>query len=178
MENNEVNKAFEILLDEIEAAVNSLNEAGAESFRIGDYDKARFVIEEATRLAEFREKIKASQKEWRVLFAQVPRRKMRSARKTSDRLSRGLRTPEDAFRRPILEALVNLGGSAHIGEVLERVEQKMKGVLNQYDYESVPSDPRSSRWRNTAKWCRYTLVREGLMKEDSPPRFGRSPIRD
>lgn len=70
------------------------------------------------------------------------------------RLPRGLRTPEDAFRRPILEALVELGGRAPIGKVLERVEQKMKGVLNQYDYEPLPSDPRSPRWRNTAQWCR------------------------
>lgn len=79
-----------------------------------------------------------------------------------------MRTPEDAFRRPILETLVELGGGAPIGEVLKRVEQKMKGALNQYDYEPLPSDPRSPRWRNTAQWCRNTLVREGLMKSDSP----------
>ncbi|RMH13146.1 MAG: hypothetical protein D6698_14360, partial [Gammaproteobacteria bacterium] len=23
-------------------------------------------------------------------------------------------------------------------------------------------------WRNTAQWCRNTMVREGLMKSDSP----------
>lgn len=54
------------------------------------------------------------------------------------------------------------------GEVLSRVEQKMKDVLNEYDREPLPSDPRAVRWRNTAQWCRNTLVREGLMKDDSP----------
>ncbi len=168
MDKNEVNEAFEILLEEIEAVANALNEAGAEAFRAGDYDKARSLIEEATRLAEFREKVKALQKEWLGLFARVPRQKRQTGQKAKRRLPRGLRTPEDAFRRPILEALVELGGRAPIGEVLNRVEQKMEGVLNRYDYESLPSDPRSPRWRNTAQWCRNTLVREGLMKSDSP----------
>jgi restriction system protein len=168
MKTNEVNEAFEILLEEIEAVADTLNDAGAEAFRAGDYDKARAAIEEATRLAEFREKVKALQKEWQGLFAKVPRQKRRTSRKAKRRLPRGLRTPEDAFRRPILEALVELGGSSSIGEVLDRVEQKMKGVLNSYYYEPLPSDPRSVRWRNTAQWCRNTLVREGLMKSDSP----------
>lgn len=169
MEKNEVNEAFEILLEEIEAVANALNEEGAQALRAGDYEKAKSAIEEATRLAEFREKVKGLQKEWVGLFASEPRaRKGKGRRKSRARLPRGLRTPEDAFRRPILETLVELGGSAPIGEVLNRVEQKMKGALNQYDYEPLPSDSRSPRWRNTAQWCRNTLVREGLMKSDSP----------
>jgi len=169
MDQNEVNEAFEILLEEIEAVANALNEEGAQAFRSGDYDKAKSAIEQATRLAEFREKVKGLQKEWVGLFASEPRaRKGKGRRKSRARLARGLRTPEDTFRRPILHTLVELGGSAPIGEVLKRVEQKMKGVLNQHDYEPLRSDPRSPRWRNTAQWCRNTLVREGLMKNDSP----------
>jgi len=53
MNKNEVNIAFEILLEEIELVANQLNESGADAFRIGDYDKARQAIEEATRLADF-----------------------------------------------------------------------------------------------------------------------------
>ena len=75
---------------------------------------------------------------------------------------------EEAFRRPILEVLVDLGGSAPVGEVLERVGIKMKSVLNQYDREPLLSDPCSVHWKNTTQWCRNTLVREGLMKNDSP----------
>jgi len=167
MERNEVNAAFEILLEEIESVVNALNEAGADALRRGDYDKAQQTIEKATRLIEFREKVKALQKEWSALSPHVQGKKRRGRKRTA-RLSRGLRTPEEAFRRPILEALVELGGRASIGEVLERVEEKMKGMLNEYDYQSLPSDSRSVRWRNTAQWCRNTLVREGLMKSNSP----------
>ncbi|MEW6526392.1 MAG: winged helix-turn-helix domain-containing protein [Spirochaetota bacterium] len=83
-------------------------------------------------------------------------------------MPRGLRTPEDAFRRPILEALVELGGKASLSEVLDLVGTKMRSKLTRYDHEPLPSDPKSIRWRNTAQWCRNTLVREGLMKSDSP----------
>jgi hypothetical protein len=135
-------KSFE----EIEVVANGLNETGAEAFRSGDYERARQAIEEATRLAEFRRKIKSLQKEWADLTAhQVRGRRKPTRPKRTERLPSGLRTPEDAFRRPILEALVELGGSAPIGEVLDRVEDKMRNLLNQYDYKFLPSGPKSVR---------------------------------
>jgi len=168
IQENEVNTAFEILLEEIELVANQLNEEGAQAFKQGEYDKARRAIEEATRLADFREKVKALQKEWASLLAKGPQRPKKAGRTVKSRLPRGLRTPEDAFRRPILEALVELGGKAPLGEVLGLVEKKMSAQLTKYDREPLPSDPKSVRWRNTAQWCRNTLVREGLMKGDSP----------
>ena len=102
MKSNEVNTAFEILLEEIELVANSLNEEGAEAFRTGNYDSARRAIEEATRLAEFREKVKALQKEWASLAVNSPRRNptwhARSSKtltsSTSSRLVRRPRTKE------------------------------------------------------------------------------------
>jgi hypothetical protein len=150
MRGNEVNTAFEILLEEIELVANSLNEEGAEAFRKGDYERARRSIEEATRLAEFREKVKALQKEWATLGAKRAKREMKTRRTGKGRLPRGLRTPEEAFRRPILKALVELGGKVPIGDVLNLVGKKMKGKFTKYDLEPLPSDPKSIRWRNTA----------------------------
>ncbi|MCL5942629.1 MAG: winged helix-turn-helix domain-containing protein [Actinobacteria bacterium] len=169
MEQNEVNEAFEILLEEIEEVANDLTYTGAEAFHTGDYEKANKAIEEATRLSDFREKVRALQKEWgTLLVAQPVRRSKISKKQSAVKLRRGLRTAEDAFREPLLATLVELGGSAPVGEVLDRIEKKMKGVLNEYDYQPLASNPNSVRWRNTAQWCRNTLVREGLMKSDSP----------
>jgi hypothetical protein len=53
-----------------------------------------------------------------------------------------------------------------MNEVLDLVEKKMKGTLNQYDFEPLSSG--EIRWRNTAQWCRNTLVQEDLMRRDSP----------
>lgn len=168
MQGNEVNTAFEILLEEIELVANTLNEEGAKAFKTGDYDRTRRFIEQATRLAEFREKVKALQKEWAMLGTKRAKYKVKARRTGKSRLPRGLRTPEEAFRRPILEALVELGGKAPIGDVLNIVEKKMKSKFTKYDLEPLSSDPKSIRWRNTAQWCRNNLVREGLMKVDSP----------
>ncbi|GBC77825.1 hypothetical protein HRbin08_01307 [bacterium HR08] len=167
MDRNEVHIAFEILLEEIEGVANRLNDEGADAFRSGNYEAAQRVIEAATRLAEFREKVKALQKEWDRVFAGMVRPSKRRGRRKKP-LPRGLRTPEDAFRRLILEVLVELGGRAPMSEVLDRVEKKMEGRLTPHDYKPLPSDPKTIRWRNTAQWCRNTLVREGLMKGDSP----------
>lgn len=169
MDKNKVNEVFEILLKEIEAVANTLNEEGAQALRTGDYAKARSSIEEATRLAKFREKVKKLQKEWFEHFSLTSRlRDEKGGGKSRAQLRPGLRTPEKAFRRPILETLVELGSSAPMGEVLSRVEQKMKDVLNEYDREPLPSHPWLARWQNTAQWCRKILVQEGLMKDNSP----------
>lgn len=168
MDKNEVNTAFEILLEEIEMVANALNEDGAAAFKGGDYDAARRAIEQAARLAEFREKVRALQKEWVAMGTKVQVKKKTAKRTAKQRLPRGLRTPEEAFRRPILEALVELGGKASVREVLDRVEKKMASRLTKYDLEPLPSDSKTVRWRNTAQWCRNSLVREGLLQADSP----------
>jgi len=173
MRKNQVNVAFEILLEEIEAVANAINEEGAQAFQKGDYAKADKASEEGRILTEFRDRVKTLQKEWIKLFSSRRRialaKKTRKTKRSSvNMLPRGLRTPEEKFRVPILESLLELGGSAPISEVLERVEIKMKGILNKYDRQPLASDPRSIRWRNTAQWCRNTLVKEGLMKSDSP----------
>ena len=68
-----------------------------------------------------------------------------------------------------MEALVELGGRAEMSKVLAGpCGENDAGHLNDYDYQPLPSDPNTIRWRNTAQWCRNTMVREGLLKSDSP----------
>lgn len=83
------------------------------------------------------------------------------------KLRKGMKTPQQAYRYPILETLYELGGSASVGDVLKVVEKKMKPLLNEVDYQMLPSGV-DVRWRNTAMWERFDLVKEGLLKSDSP----------
>lgn len=89
-----------------------------------------------------------------------------SPRKSS-RLRKGLKTPQQAYRRPILEAIYELGGRGTVDSVLKRVEEKMRGLLGEFDYEGTPLGG-YIRWQNTAEWERFALVKEGLLKADSP----------
>ena len=107
MERNEVHVAFEILLEEIEQVANTIRESGAAALKASNYERAMAAIEHATRLAEFRERVKSLQTEWNRLVGIAPvemtRRPARTRQKSYRPLSRGLRTPEASFRRPILE---------------------------------------------------------------------------
>ena len=80
----------------------------------------------------------------------------------------GVRTPEDRYYLPILEALSELGGSARKSEVLECVLQRMKDKLQDVDFIPLASRPGAPRWENTAAWARNTLKERGLIRKDSP----------
>jgi hypothetical protein len=91
-----------------------------------------------------------------------------SIRRTNNgKLQRGLKTPQETYRRPILEAISRLGGSALVNDILELVGEKMKGVLKPLDYERLPSGT-DIRWRNTAMWERFEMIKKGLLKPNSP----------
>jgi len=79
-----------------------------------------------------------------------------------------MRTREESYVRPILKTLATMGGSGKMGDVLARVGTLMQGTLKKVDYEPLASDPDMPRWRNAAQWARNTMVKDGLLKPDSP----------
>ncbi len=167
MKKNEVNEAFEILLEEIEEVFNIISQEAETAFKKQDFGKAKKLIENGERLKNFREKVKTLQEEWKNIFSTTIQ-KSRVRRKERGRLKRGLRTPENEFILPILKSLVELSGKAEMKVVLDKVYEKMKFILNTYDLQPLKSNPSSKRWQNTAQWAKYTMVNVGLLKSDSP----------
>ena len=172
IENNPTNVAvtLDMLLEEIEAEIEFVNKIGARTFEDRDYEKAKDALERAAQIVSFRDKADAFRREWQTLLGQEADdddTEAHSARRNLGRLQRGLRTREEAYYRPILEALQALGGSAQMSEVLDRVLPNMKGILRDVDYEPLASDHEMPRWKNTAQWARYSMVKEGLLRSDS-----------
>jgi restriction system protein len=146
----------------------------AEASRQGRYADVQKAAKEVAQLASILEHLEGLRGEWDKVadvlaeaglgqFA-APRRRRTGKR---PRPPRGQRTREAAFRIPILQALEEMGGRGRIQQVLERVEELVRGALKEVDYELVPSG-RDVRWRNTARWCRAEMVREGLLASGSP----------
>ncbi|NOX56036.1 MAG: hypothetical protein GXP27_16660 [Planctomycetes bacterium] len=162
--------AFEILIEEIEADIDFVNQQGSQAFENRDYDRAREALEKAAQITAFREKVGDLRREWRQIVGGDQSRddETRAHRRDLGRLRRRLRTPEQEYYRPILRALEELGGSASLNDVLDRVYELMKDSLREVDFEPLASDPRLPRWRNAAQWARHSMVREGLLKNDSP----------
>ncbi len=77
------------------------------------------------------------------------------------------KTPERAYRVPILEALEQLGGSGSPKEVRRIVYEKMKDHFTEDDLAILPST-KDIRWANTLMWERYNMIKDGLLKDDSP----------
>lgn len=173
IENNPTNvsSAFEMLLEEVEAEIDFVNNVGSKAFEARDYDKAKEALERAGVLTSFRDRVAAMRKEWDGMAAVAEREEdeeTRAARRNLGKLRKGVRTPEAAFYHPILSVLERMGGSGKVADVLEKVKQIMKPVLKDVDYQPLASGPDNPRWRNTAQWARNSMIKEGLLKADSP----------
>ncbi len=185
----DVRAAFTILLDEINATVEAMNQDNMRAIAERNYDKVLQLTERARAMDQFRERVNALQHDWQALVQGVThpggarpvpqpgRRRARRKRAGADpgdgdssqntHLAKGLRTPEDAFRLPILRALVQLGGSGKMQAVLDLVHEEMAPQLNHHDYEPIPSNPNLPRWQNSTQWCRAKLIRDGALRSDS-----------
>ena len=172
MKEHEVVPAFEMLLAEIEDVVNRLNQEGAQLLTAGKYEEARALIEKVQEINNIRNKVESLAEDWRKLglktLQKLVDKKKPTQRKVTKVLKQGLRTPNDAFHTPILKVLIDLGGTARVKKVLDRVEELMSDQLNKYDYETLPSNPNELRWRNNAQWARWRLVQNGYLASDSP----------
>jgi hypothetical protein len=167
-----VDAAFDILLEQVETEIDLVNRGGARAFENRDYEAARALLERAGLVIAFRDRLSALRREWVALAGPQAEAEEspeeRTQRRDLGRLRRGLRTPEEAYYRPILQVLVELGGRAPMGQILDRVGEVMRGVLKDVDCQPLASDPDLPRWRNSAQWARNSMVQEGLLRNDSP----------
>ncbi len=157
--------AYELLLEELAGEIDWVNRAGAQAFAAGDHVRAAKALERAQKLEGVRRDLGAVGQALRALVEPGTQLVV----DVRDRPIKGLKTPQQAYRLPILRALVELGGSADLNAVLDRVYAAMKHRFNDHDLAPMPSDPSCPRWRNTAQWARNDLRKEGLIRSDSPP---------
>ena len=198
-----VEAAFDVLIEELEDALQGMNKRTAKALELCDYDMAQRTIESARLVKLVCEKITTLKREWNELEEglcdladaekQTPRAvhvlkrsststgsvKPRShaqqtapqpvGRLIAGRIRKGLRTPESAFYCPILQALSDLGGSAKRSEVFLILEQTMRDILKPIDYHTLSSEAQQMRWQNSAQWARNLMVKDGLLRSNSPP---------
>lgn len=168
-----VQLAFEILLEEVEQEAQLVNNLGSHAFLAGDYERVEEARVHGIKLIELRAAVAELQSRWQELslrFRVLPDEveAIKAPKRNLGRIEHGARTQEDVFWLPILQALVVMGGSGRVREVLDRVETSLRGVLNEVDYQPIKSEPGTTRWHNTARWARNQLTREGLLRDDSP----------
>jgi len=178
--NTEVLATFEALLEAMNSEKMQLADAVREATLNGRFAEAQRLLAKTERVERLMEQMRRLREAWERLdeagnasIEDVPewvivervfgerRRRRRGPRGTINR------TPRCAYRVPILEALEQLGGRGRVQEVLNIACEKTKDCLAEDDLKPLPSG-RVIRWANTAQWERLNMVKEGLLRDDSP----------
>jgi hypothetical protein len=162
---DKVLEAFEALQKALEEEQEILNNpAVVELFRRLRNDRLRL---DRLRLVEWLlrevQKLAAVWREGKVLVQPKPIR----TRRMGERLPKGKSLPQSFYRPLILKALAEMGGKGRAKEVLERVFEMAEPHLGPED-RSFLKTSKEFRWRRKANWERYLMVRDGLLRPDSP----------
>lgn len=165
MDKIEVNRAIDNLLETLEKAEIEISADVKDASDKMDFGKAKILSEMGEKIGKFYKKVKELKKEWQDISCEKLNLKLFEKR---EKLRKGLKTKQNDYFIPILEAIVELGGSGKVSEILDRVREKMKDKLNKYDLQPLSSDPKSIRWKNTAQWARNEMVKEELLSSKSP----------
>lgn len=164
-----IENAFDALISEFEKLISQLNEDIKASLEKLEYLQLEILSKNAKEINEFLIKLQKNKKEWNSISSKIAASKnIKKGKIIREKLKRGLRTPESAYYKPIIESLFELGGRAKVEDVLKIVKDKMKNILNKYDWMALPSMPKAPRWKNTAQWARNKLVKQGYLSSNSP----------
>jgi hypothetical protein len=82
----------------------------------------------------------------------------------------GEQTPATYYKPLIVEYLKSKGGSARASDVVKWIQDRMEGKLRPGDFQ-LRSGGGGTVWQNNVHWARQTLVKEGILKNDSPYGF-------
>ncbi len=152
--NEKVVIAINTLLQDLDTILLELNDKLLQLTSQKRLDEAQEVLNEAKRITNLQQKVQSLQDEW---FRPVLGKRQSKVMTKADG-----RTPEWAFRIPILNALIDLGGNAHCQRVKNWIGLEMANQLTEADRETL-SDGKTIRWENSVHWERQVLVDEGLL---------------
>ncbi|MGD9975762.1 MAG: winged helix-turn-helix domain-containing protein [Desulfatirhabdiaceae bacterium] len=77
------------------------------------------------------------------------------------------RTDSSVLREETIIALRQLGGHARLSEIFDVMEKQFSGKLQPGDLE-LRQDGKTLVWKNNTQWERMLMIREGILKSDSP----------
>lgn len=178
MTDKEVVPAFDMLLEELETIIPELNNQGKKLMDEMEYTEAKKIIAKAEAVIAFQGKVRSLKDEW--VQMEVPATKIvlkqpikkqpgkKIKRVTTTKLKEGKRTRNEEFRMPILQELVEAGGSLSFSKLISQLEKTMRGQFTEDDLKSLPSDGKTIRWINNVGWAKKPLLDAGYLSDTAP----------
>lgn len=138
------------------------------AFKAGDYNATSSLLRDIEKIEFIKKQLASIEKDYTKVLTSITTTKIVEKPGKRSTQHRGKRTKEAEFIIPILKSINELGGSGKTKDVLKKVNIKMKKKFNDYDVESLPSIPSMTRWKQTAQMARITMVKDGLLRKNSP----------
>lgn len=161
----------EVQLRAIAKAVEQLEKAGVAVPQSLRAEKMRIVAAIAAH-SESRQALAQLADELAEILTNLRQRIGQAETKTSDAKlpARRLKLPKTdnkVLREQILLALKRLGGKAKVPDIIGEMTRQLDGALLPGDlvWREATKEP---AWQNNAKWERYQMVQDGLLRGDSP----------
>lgn len=151
----EVTKAIRLLARQIRLATKEANQLAAKRLARGDYAGAQSLINVAQSISAFGSEVSGLNCRWR---------EVRSTGKPP-KMEKGTRTPLWEFYRPILQALVALGGDATRKEIEGKLEEMFAGSFK--DGDLVIAAGGLPRWKVMVGRARKHMIAEGFVTADN-----------
>lgn len=161
--------AFETLNQAAVAELKKVQQAGAAYFAAGDTGQVRAAADRVESIQALLRAIAQLKAQWDATLPAEPQPTVApppAMASKPQRTSPGMKTPQEHYWLPILQALVEKGGAGRTGRVLDRVGELMADILNDFDHERLPQQ-HDFRWRNTAMWARLDMVKAGYLSDQS-----------
>lgn len=162
----------ETQLREIAKAIASLEKKGVTVPDALRSEKTRLAAQIGTTRQEREKAMTQLANELTVIVQDLNARLGRSsafpkAKKKQKMYSRLPRTDKTVLREHIVQTLKNMGGRARVPEVIQEMGRQLQGKLLEGDLEKRESTGELV-WVNNAKWERYSMTRDGILRSDSP----------
>jgi len=154
--NQEVMRAIRSLGRQSRLATKEVNQQAARRLARGDYAGAQSLIEVAQAISAFGNEVLALNGRWR---------EVRSAGK-GPKKGKDTQTPLWEFYRPILQAIVSLGGEATRKQIEGKLQETLTSSLKEGD--SVTNAHGVPRWTIMVRRARKHMIAEGFVTGDNP----------
>jgi len=155
--NREVDRALKQAVRQVKSALKEINQEAGKLVTRGDYSGAEQYVQVGRSVTTFTSELEALHLRWRALQENT----------TSEDLNE--KTALWGFYRPILQALVELGGESTVAQLEDRVEPLLTAHLKSGDL--VLMSRGKPRWKVMIRRARRHMIKEGLVEEDSGKRW-------
>lgn len=151
----EVTRAIQSLTKQARLATKQTNQLAAKRLARGDYIGAQSLINVAQAIAAFGNEVAALGNRWREIRSTGKGQKKR----------KDVQTPLWEFYRPILQALISLGGETTRKEIEEKLEGTLTGSLKEGDF--VTNTRGVPRWKVMVGRARKPMIAEGFVTAEN-----------